>query len=771
MPSAERWDEIMRKMETEGTRAGEAVQEESGERAPINASGWRAQGLDEPPDGWAAECFWLLQKSLTYFSHGRIPEAIGFLEEARSSARHLPAADAAQKECGALDQLGGIYLSVGQIDEALACYSDAAALAAEHLANSQAHGRVLGQLALVLSQLQQADRALEAYLQAIAIMQVQEPSITIVDADGNEIEDREIPNMLGHLFTGIGNVYCQQGAHDKAAESHLHALELYCSSERKSRGIAMANLGRVYRLLGQHDMAIENLQLAVREAREYDRLMDGLLQALPPCLCALGEYYLHVGDFAAALPPLKECADIHSVQWSSISTDQERITYGETQAKAYALLQAVHAALDQPEAALLVAELNHSRALEILLAQQRLVSGSNMPAADYGHAVPQLSIEQLKALAQRQNVTVVIFSEAPPALLLVWLIRPGDKPLCSHQIDLAASETTLAQLIEHTRRTIGARARHIVPRDMALMDDSEPQGAVPPAGPPADGETIDVLLRRCHELLITPLNLSDNEPLLLIPDHDLYALPFAALCDVDGRHLIERHSVRVAPSVGTVIELERRAATRPMSTTPSALVVGDPSFGRGWASTLPGARAEAQQVKLLLEAMVCKNAVDLKVGQEAQKAAVVQAMQGRDVVHLATHGEPDAVLLGGATRTEGRLSMAEVQRLELNAQLVVLSECDSFRGKLTSDGVIGVARAFVGAGALTLVASLWKVDDDATLALMTHFYKALLSSGCVGDVAAALRAAMVSMISEGRWSVMQWASFVVYGLASPSARP
>jgi len=96
---------------------------------------------------------------------------------------------------------------------------------------------------------------------------------------------------------------------------------------------------------------------------------------------------------------------------------------------------------------------------------------------------------------------------------------------------------------------------------------------------------------------------------------------------------------------------------------------------------------------------------------------------------------------------------------------VVLSECDSFRGKLTSDGVIGITRAFVAAGALSLVASLWKVDDAATRALMERFYERLLAGGALGDVAAAMQGAMVSMILEqGRWTVLQWAAFVVYGL-------
>ena len=154
------------------------------------------------------------------------------------------------------------------------------------------------------------------------------------------------------------------------------------------------------------------------------------------------------------------------------------------------------------------------------------------------------------------------------------------------------------------------------------------------------------------------------------------------------------------------------------------------------------------------------------IGDAATKPAVVEAMRRCDLVHLATHGVPDGVLLGGATIAEGKLSMGEVQSLELRARLVVLSECDSFRGKLSSDGVIGITRAFVAAGAPTLVASLWKVDDAATRELMRRFYARLLEGGAVGDATAAMQGAMVSMIRDERrsWSVLEWAAFVVYGL-------
>ena len=110
--------------------------------------------------------------------------------------------------------------------------------------------------------------------------------------------------------------------------------------------------------------------------------------------------------------------------------------------------------------------------------------------------------------------------------------------------------------------------------------------------------------------------------------------------------------------------------------------------------------------------------------------------------------------------------MAEVQELDLPcARLVVLSECDSFKGELKADGVIGITRAFVAAGAPTLVASLWEVGDVATRKLMKLFYDALLGAEAAGDAAVALQVAMVSMRREG-WPVSDWAAFVVYGLAT-----
>ena len=213
--------------------------------------------------------------------------------------------------------------------------------------------------------------------------------------------------------------------------------------------------------------------------------------------------------------------------------------------------------------------------------------------------------------------------------------------------------------------------------------------------------------------------------------------------------------------------VDPEACSQPTAdTAPLALVVGDPQFGDGWAAELAGARAEARSVKSLLsDSDEYENRVKTLVGSEATKASVVAAIGGCEVIHLATHGEPDGVLLGGPTRAAGCLSMAEVHALQLRASLVTLSECDSFRGELRTDGVVGIARAFVAAGALTLIASLWKVDDEATLQLMRRFYAAWLRGDTARDAPAAMRQAMVGMIADGKWAVAQWAAFVVYGQA------
>ena len=479
--------------------------------------------------------------------------------------------------------------------------------------------------------------------------------------------------------------------------------------------------------------------------------------------------YVRMQQHDEAIRYLKGSLAAFDHVWGSLTTDERRVAFGDTFDDVLHELQhqllmistkGRHAGIE----ALEYAEHARSRALERLLAQQRMDGNAPDAASTDGASaasapVRRLDITDMIEYAKNRGVTIVVYSVLRPTILGAWVLdASGPKPrLDVKDCTIDPADGSITQLIALTRREIGAEAG---------------PGAEP-MSPSASTASATASLQRCYQLLITPLRLTPGQPLLLVPDRDLYDLPFAALQDADGRYLIESHSIRVVPSIGTAIELEERATARARSSEPSALVVGGPNF-RDWAKPLAHAKKEAKLVHVIIDTSdAYEDRAMMLIGDAATKEAVVAAIPSCDIIHLATHGEQGGVLLGGQTREAGTLSMAEVQALELRAQLVVLSECDSFRGKLShSDGVIGIARAFITAGALELVASLWKVDDSATCNLMKAFYEALLSGEdeLRNDAAAAMQKAMVSMIRQGKRSVLEWAGFVVYGIGSKLPR-
>lgn len=144
------------------------------------------------------------------------------------------------------------------------------------------------------------------------------------------------------------------------------------------------------------------------------------------------------------------------------------------------------------------------------------------------------------------------------------------------------------------------------------------------------------------------------------------------------------------------------------------------------------------------------------------------------IIHFATHGllnsqhpELSGVVLSLVDERgqpqDGFLRSHEVYNLKLNADLVVLSGCQTALGKnVKGEGLIGLTRGFMYAGAPRVVASLWRVPDKPTAELMKRFYKGMLAEGL--RPAAALRAAQIEMWKEKRWSApYYWAAFVFQG--------
>ena len=143
------------------------------------------------------------------------------------------------------------------------------------------------------------------------------------------------------------------------------------------------------------------------------------------------------------------------------------------------------------------------------------------------------------------------------------------------------------------------------------------------------------------------------------------------------------------------------------------------------------------------------------------------------VIHLASHGllEADndykqaylsAIALAPDQKHNGFLTVAEIMKMKLDADIAVLSACDSGRGRVTGEGVVGLSRAYLSAGVPTVVVSLWPVSDQATAVLMVEFYKALQA----GETkAAALRKATLKN-RERFHEPRLWAPFTIYGSGS-----
>jgi hypothetical protein len=180
---------------------------------------------------------------------------------------------------------------------------------------------------------------------------------------------------------------------------------------------------------------------------------------------------------------------------------------------------------------------------------------------------------------------------------------------------------------------------------------------------------------------------------------------------------------------------------------------------------LPDAENEARQIAKLFSARPL-------IGSDATKEHVMALMPSARILHFATHGLLDrdsgeyfnALALAPSGTDSGFLQAREINKMELEADLVVLSACDTAEGKLTGDGVLGLSSAFAAAGVPSAVVALWAIPDAPTAQLMTEFYRALRQSG---NQAQALRQAMLRTM-KNHPDPGDWAAFELIGESASS---
>ncbi len=259
-----------------------------------------------------------------------------------------------------------------------------------------------------------------------------------------------------------------------------------------------------------------------------------------------------------------------------------------------------------------------------------------------------------------------------------------------------------------------------------------------------------------------------------MPQNTLFLVPFAALQDKSDRYLIQQHTISIAPAIQVLgLTHQQRQTLQPAT---NVLVAGNPIMPQVTVPgadaplvlpDLPGAKDEAIAVAKSLNTTAL-------IGKQATKHAIVQQMQTARIIHLATHGllddfkglgVPGAIALapdGNGQPNDGLLTSDDILGMKLKAELVVLSACNTGRGKLTGDGVIGLSRSLISAGTPSVMVSLWSVPDAPTAALMTDFYQSWQTTHL--DKAQALRQAMLNTM-KSHPDPRDWAAFTLIGEA------
>jgi CHAT domain-containing protein len=185
---------------------------------------------------------------------------------------------------------------------------------------------------------------------------------------------------------------------------------------------------------------------------------------------------------------------------------------------------------------------------------------------------------------------------------------------------------------------------------------------------------------------------------------------------------------------------------------------------------LPGSRAEVLAIADIARAALPASHIGVHLGCLATPQALREAATGSELLHIATHGYVDALrprlsalalTRESATNSEsGVFSLLDILAAHSSARLVVLSACDTSRGRLLpGEGVLGPAQAFLQSGAASVVASYWRIDDAATASFMRTFYKFLLTEHL--PAATALRRAQLERSSGGH--AHDWAGFALFG--------
>lgn len=482
----------------------------------------------------------------------------------------------------------------------------------------------------------------------------------------------------------------------------------------------------------------------------------------------LGRLHLREGDPEGAIEYFRKSVDEIEASRANITAEAGKIGFVGDKQAVYQDLVGALVELQRNREAFSYAERAKARALVDTLATRRRDGGRA------GSSAVLAAIEEIRKAEE------ALFSHRGTASTLEHATTRSATR--SRVAELMQANPKVASLVTVSAPDVGA-IQSLLRRDEAVLEyfggDSRMFGFLVTADRvhafPIDTTSLEEDTRRFRERLQRPSSQGYKAPgrklyaglvepavkqfrgrrLIIVAHGPLHYIPFAAL-PAGNSALLDRYEVRVLPSASVMEFLAQRGPNGSEAT----LILGNPDL-HDPGMDLPGAEQEARRISTLLPQS------QLLLRGRATESAVRASAGGFRQLHFASHGifDPEnplasGLMLAGDGAQDGFLSVAELYDLDLHADMVTLSACETALGEVASgDDVIGFTRAFLYAGAGSIVSSLWQVDDTATSMLMEKFYENLRTM----DRPAALRKAQLHVRKSHQAHPFYWAAFQVTG--------
>ena len=652
----------------------------------------------------------------------------------------------------AYGNMGNAYLGLYQRDKGLNYLTKALDLTVKHEPTPQAISRAYNNLGTAHQALNELDKAEENYDLAL----------------GQSIYGNDIPGQA-RVYGNIGNVLMLRKDYERSIPHYTEVLHL--SKDRSTVSTAFHNRGCSYyewaeskkETLFQKDASSVKKDQFFLNGPDF-KDCEGEHQ--PPLLPnSILKYYQQ------GRQDLEEVVKYHEETFDNIKGSSKGLTLSvslfETNSRTFHRLQDCLVNLGEWEMALVVAEQSRTRTLGELLVKRK---GWQI---DHPLTTP-LNLETISDVVKSQH-SIVVYLSYTGARLLGWVLAPKSSKISASMFEVPLEDDQFEgkSFDYHLRYNL---TEVLVERNFEMYRAVDYQSEL--------NEPVRKLYRLVGKPLMKifkQLKEPDSTPgvqdIVIVPDSYTNLLPFPCLLadeDEDGGGFLgDSFTFRIMPSLLTmgIVDQLPSVVVQVPADSQNMCVVGNPTIPtfmyndeKCSLGKLPFATREAEWVANTLKTTPILH-------EQATKNAVLMRIMNAKVIHLATHGNASAGFLAfaGMSSRNGEAAEAknvllypeDIERLNIAPALVVLSSCDSARGTVKAEGILGMARAFILSGAQAVLTTLWRVPDESASVFMQFFYQYLMD-GLKASLA--LQKATLSLRCFSKYSqYIHWSGYQLTG--------